>query len=603
MTVSAFSITAVRRHLLSHGRRQGPSSSSSSRCFIRIQNTNGRHALARSLTTRWWDTALGSDNTNNNNSFIFNGAEEEEEEEKKKALPGSGATTTTITTTTSLLSNQQLVQQRLAVQRGKAEARERTIQARVDKNYRLKRLIHSDTASSFSSSSLATKDTTTTTTENLKKNVRQTASTINDSDDSKNQNMYAVKVWVEPNFRQELKLSGREKRGRVFLEAGSLGVSTLSGLRQELHGFFAALRKDTYLVRASLPRLASDGSWQSPEAATAEEENGGTDHEESSSSSSSSWPIETDDHVLQTFQAADTFFQEVTAASVLASSSSSYTTTAAGLKRPSIQISILKNPNAPPPPPPPLYLQDMPDPNASPTMTMLSFYAFPPNGIADPDAFGMDLSKKWKPFRAVGRVYVAQEGINAQMSVPTNVLPNFMECCRSVPELAKYMENGINIDSKPLPMVEFATAGVPVNGQPAPPFRNLHIRVRNQVLADGLWNDADALSSVPSLDWQSAGYDMSPLEWHQKLKKAKELKEKRMATAEIGSGSNSSVPKEDYLPIILDCRNKYESDVGIFEGAEPLDTDSFRDSWPVLKKRLADAPKDTPIMTYCTGGT
>jgi hypothetical protein len=56
------------------------------------------------------------------------------------------------------------------------------------------------------------------------------------------------------------------------------------------------------------------------------------------------------------------------------------------------------------------------------------------------------------------------------MSVPTNVLPHFTECCQLVPELAKYMENGINIDPIPLPMMEFATAGVPVNGQPTPPF-------------------------------------------------------------------------------------------------------------------------------------
>jgi predicted O-methyltransferase YrrM/rhodanese-related sulfurtransferase len=56
------------------------------------------------------------------------------------------------------------------------------------------------------------------------------------------------------------------------------------------------------------------------------------------------------------------------------------------------------------------------------------------------------------------------------------------------------------------------------------------------------------------------------------------------------------------VPILLDCRNAYETDVGIFEGAEPLGTDSFRESWDVLKERLADTPKDAPIMTYCTGG-
>lgn len=140
------------------------------------------------------------------------------------------------------------------------------------------------------------------------------------------------------------------------------------------------------------------------------------------------------------------------------------------------------------------------------------------------------------------------------------------------------MENGINVDPKPLSREEFATAGVPVNGNPAPPFRNLHIRVRGQVVADGLERP---------LNWQDAGYDMDPMEWHAKLKEARD---KRAAG------------QDDELPLLFDCRNEYETDVGRFEGAEPLNTESFRDSWDVFKERLKDTPKDAPIMTYCTGG-
>jgi predicted sulfurtransferase/predicted O-methyltransferase YrrM len=248
------------------------------------------------------------------------------------------------------------------------------------------------------------------------------------------------------------------------------------------------------------------------------------------------------------------------------------------LKRPSLLVFVSKDPNAPAAPPPPLYLQNLADPSQSDTMTMLSFYAFPPGGIENPDDFATMLRKLWKPFHALGRVYVAHEGVNAQMSVPTNVLDNFMQCCKSVPELGEYIENGINVDPKPLTMQEFAVAGVSVNGNPAPPFRNLHIRVRGQVVADGL---------DKPLDWQSAGYDMPPMEWHETLKKVRQQKE---------AGETENVP------LIFDCRNDYETDVGIFEGAEPLDTANFRDSWDVFKERLKDTPKDAPIMTYCTGG-
>ncbi len=58
--------------------------------------------------------------------------------------------------------------------------------------------------------------------------------------------------------------------------------------------------------------------------------------------------------------------------------------------------------------------------------TMLSHYAFPPTGVEDADAFAEQLRKSWKPFEALGRVYVAKEGVNAQMSVPTSVLENFI---------------------------------------------------------------------------------------------------------------------------------------------------------------------------------
>jgi predicted sulfurtransferase len=425
----------------------------------------------------------------------------------------------------SPLTNQDLVERRNAVNRAKRTARQRSVQERVDKHLHIKRLLHSN------------------------------ATTNNYDNDGAVEDypvppLYAVKVWVDEILRDELRLSGREKRGRVFLETNSSGVTTFKGLRSELYGFFTALKKDTFLLTASLPTVGEDGTLETRTTTAVE----------SKSESDYSWPIACDADVLKTFQKANDLFASVSL-----------------LKRPSIQINVWKDPNAPLPPAPPAYLEHMPDPSQTESMTMLSFYAFPPNGIADPESFAFTLKKLWKVFHALGRVYVAQEGVNAQMSVPTNVLANFMECCRSVPELGPYMENDINVDPKPILLNDFATAGVPINNQPAPPFRNLHVRVRTQVVADGL--DLDT-----PLDWQSAGYDMPPLEWHAKLEEA------------------AREQKESNKPIVLDCRNTYETDVGIFEGAEPLGTESFRDSWDVLKERLVDTPKDAPIMTYCTGG-
>eukprot|EP00977_Amphora_coffeiformis_P009230 scaffold2102_cov161-Amphora_coffeaeformis.AAC.14 len=411
-------------------------------------------------------------------------------------------------TNSTIPTNQEIVEQRLAVEREKKLARVKSYQEVAKRNLKLKEILHSNGP---------------------------------DNGDFQFAPLYAVKVSVCEELRKELKLNGREKRGRVFIEKGSAASTTLKSLKFEMHAFFRALRKSTFVMSAGFPKLAPDGTILSS----------GEDVD-----TNTFWPIEKDEDVVSTFEKADVYFAENDNI----------------MKRPSILIHVSRDPNAPPPPPPPAYLENMADPTSSPTMTMLSFYSFPPEGLLDPEEFAVKLRKSWKPFGALGRIYVAKEGVNAQMSVPTNVLDNFIQCCRSIPELGEYMENGINIDPKPLTMEEFAVAGVPADGKPTPPFRNLHVRVRNQIVADGL---------DKSLNWQSAGYDMHPLEWHENLKKAKDGEEEA---------------------IILDCRNNYETDVGIFEGAEPLDTISFRESWDVLKDRLKDAPKDAPLFTYCTGG-
>ena len=119
------------------------------------------------------------------------------------------------------------------------------------------------------------------------------------------------------------------------------------------------------------------------------------------------WPIDSDEDVMKTFDRVLSHYNSSLMKDLL--------------KRPSILIHIYKNPNAPPPPPPPPYLKNMNDPKVTESMTMLSFYSFPVPSIQDPEEFGEMLRKVWKPFGALGRVYVAKEGVNAQMAVPSNV--------------------------------------------------------------------------------------------------------------------------------------------------------------------------------------
>jgi rhodanese-related sulfurtransferase len=58
----------------------------------------------------------------------------------------------------------------------------------------------------------------------------------------------------------------------------------------------------------------------------------------------------------------------------------------------------------------------------------------------------------------------------------------------------------------------------------------------------------------------------------------------------------------DTQAVVLDCRNLYESDLGRFEGAIPLRTETFKDTWVELERVLRNTPRDTKVLTYCTGG-
>ena len=202
------------------------------------------------------------------------------------------------------------------------------------------------------------------------------------------------------------------------------------------------------------------------------------------------------------------------------------------------------------------YLIALPDPQLSERLTVLSFYHF--QKLDDPRRVAEELRRAWKPFKVVGRVYVAQEGINAQMMVPSNVLSQFRQACQQVQAFSEASSDlFLNIDH------EVDRSAFDKN----PPFKALHVRVRQQVLSDGL---------AKPLDWNRAGREVSPIEWHEAI--------------------------ADPKAIVLDCRNSYESDVGRFENAVPLKTENFRDSWSVLENMLKDVPRDTKVLTYCTGG-
>ncbi|KIA84341.1 sulfurtransferase [Kaistella solincola] len=177
----------------------------------------------------------------------------------------------------------------------------------------------------------------------------------------------------------------------------------------------------------------------------------------------------------------------------------------------------------------------------------LSFYAYAK--IPNPKQFRDELFIAWNALDALGRIYVAHEGINAQMSIPEENLAAFRETL----EVYDFMK-GIRLNEA----VEHDDHS----------FLKLTIKVRHKIVADGL-NDE-------TFDVTNKGIHL----------KAKEF--------------NSLL--EDPNTIVVDFRNHYESEVGHFEGAITPDVETFRESLPIINEKLQDFKEDKNLLMYCTGG-
>jgi UPF0176 protein len=177
----------------------------------------------------------------------------------------------------------------------------------------------------------------------------------------------------------------------------------------------------------------------------------------------------------------------------------------------------------------------------------LSFYAYAK--IEDPQQFRDDLFLAWNTLDALGRIYVAHEGINAQMSVPAE---NF-EAFRDTLEAYDFMR-GIRLNVA----VEHDDHS----------FLKLTIKVRHKIVADGLHDDT---------------FDVTDIGVHLKAQEFNNI-------------------LEDPNTIVVDFRNHYESEVGHFKGAITPDVETFRESLPIINEQLKDFKEDKNLVMYCTGG-
>lgn len=175
----------------------------------------------------------------------------------------------------------------------------------------------------------------------------------------------------------------------------------------------------------------------------------------------------------------------------------------------------------------------------------VSFYKY--IRIENSEVLRDNVYKKFDLLNIFGRIYLAKEGINAQISVPEHYWNDFTNTLNSFNEF-------INIPLK---------KAVEDNGKS---FYKLIIKLRAKIVADGLMDDA--------FDTSNVGNHLTAKEFNEALKKG---------------------------AMVVDMRNHYESEVGHFRGAVCPDADTFKQELPMALDILKDK-KEEKILLYCTGG-
>ena len=176
----------------------------------------------------------------------------------------------------------------------------------------------------------------------------------------------------------------------------------------------------------------------------------------------------------------------------------------------------------------------------------LSFYRY--FEITDPKTFRDILWSDLDGMQVFGRIYLAREGINAQVSVPLSRIEEFRTYLDNIEQLRDLRLNKA-----------FADDGKS--------FWVLKIKVRDKIVADGITDTEFSME-----------------------------KKGKYVNAETFNQLTS-----DPDTVVVDMRNHHEYEVGHFEGAIEIPSDTFRDQLPEAVKLLQDR-KEKPVIMYCTGG-
>ena len=175
----------------------------------------------------------------------------------------------------------------------------------------------------------------------------------------------------------------------------------------------------------------------------------------------------------------------------------------------------------------------------------ISFYRY--RRIGNPEQMRDELWRAFEAMGVLGRIYLAKEGVNAQLSIPEH----------NVDQLKRYLNHFDEFKKMPF---KFGLEESNIS------FWKLTIKVREQIVADGLPDEA--------YDLENIGRHLTAEEWNE--------------AADNGA-------------IIVDMRNAYESNIGHFDGAITPKVDTFKEELPKVLEELK-GKEDQKILLYCTGG-
>lgn len=176
----------------------------------------------------------------------------------------------------------------------------------------------------------------------------------------------------------------------------------------------------------------------------------------------------------------------------------------------------------------------------------LLYYVY--SHIENAEEFAVQHLEFCKSLNLVGRIIVAEEGMNGTVSGTSENCRSYMEAVRSDPRFA-------GIDFK-------------IDDVEKPSFHKMHCRYKSEIVHSGL-RDPHVIDPV-----NRTGVHLEPIEFLEM--------------------------KDDEDVVVLDVRSDYEHNLGHFKNAVRLDIENFRE-FPEKINELAKY-KDRKILTYCTGG-